>query len=86
VGWDILRRIKIPWVKWSDVCRPKDGGVCVKDLKVFNLSLLAKWSGGCLWMGKPIGKMYCRRSMSWLVGRNWVLGCGVIKALCSGRT
>jgi hypothetical protein len=35
---------KIPWVKWSDVCRPKkEGGLGVKDLKAFNLSLMAKW-------------------------------------------
>jgi hypothetical protein len=35
---------KIPWVSWKDVCRPKcEGGLGVRDLKWFNLSLLAKW-------------------------------------------
>jgi hypothetical protein len=35
---------KIAWVSWKDVCRPKeDGGLGVRDLKWFNLSLLAKW-------------------------------------------
>ncbi|GAU48412.1 hypothetical protein TSUD_99270 [Trifolium subterraneum] len=35
---------KIPWVSWKDVCRPKsEGGIGVRDLKWFNVSLLAKW-------------------------------------------
>ncbi|MCH98951.1 putative ribonuclease H protein, partial [Trifolium medium] len=35
---------RIPWVSWDDVCRPKnEGGLGVKNLKLFNLSLLAKW-------------------------------------------
>ncbi|GAU32090.1 hypothetical protein TSUD_152950 [Trifolium subterraneum] len=35
---------KITWVSWKDVCRPKeDGGLWVKDLKWFNISLLTKW-------------------------------------------
>ncbi|MCI16424.1 ribonuclease H protein, partial [Trifolium medium] len=37
-------RDKIPWVSWKDVCRPKcEGGLGVRDLKWFNMSLLAKW-------------------------------------------
>ncbi|GAU45708.1 hypothetical protein TSUD_86840 [Trifolium subterraneum] len=37
-------RDKIPWVSWKDVCRPKsEGGLGVRDLKWFNVSLLAKW-------------------------------------------
>ncbi|MCI15296.1 putative ribonuclease H protein, partial [Trifolium medium] len=47
---------KIPWVSWKDVCRPKvDGGLGVKDLLLFNVSLLAKWrwcllvEDGSLW-------------------------------------
>jgi hypothetical protein len=47
---------KIPWVKWLDVCRPKkEGGLGIKDLKVFNFSLIAKWrwrllvEGGSQW-------------------------------------
>ncbi|PNY13366.1 ribonuclease H [Trifolium pratense] len=35
---------KISWVKWEDVCRPKqEGGLGVKNLMLFNLSLLDKW-------------------------------------------
>jgi hypothetical protein len=37
-------RDKIPWVSWKDVYRPKcEGGLGVRDLKWFNLSLLTKW-------------------------------------------
>lgn len=35
---------KISWVKWDVVCQPKEsGGLGVKDIRVMNLSLLAKW-------------------------------------------
>jgi hypothetical protein len=35
---------KIAWVKWVDVCRPKEeGGLGVRDLRLMNISLLAKW-------------------------------------------
>lgn len=35
---------KVAWVKWSVVCQPKkEGGLGVKDLDLFNLSLLGKW-------------------------------------------
>ena len=35
---------KINWVSWKVVCRPKDhGGLCVRDVSLSNLSLLAKW-------------------------------------------
>ena len=35
---------KISWVKWDLVCQPKrNGGVGVKDIRVMNISLLAKW-------------------------------------------
>lgn len=36
---------KIAWVKWEVVCREKnEGGLGVKDLRVFNASLLGKWA------------------------------------------
>jgi hypothetical protein len=36
--------VKVAWVKWSDVCRPKDeGGLGVRDLRLMNISLLTKW-------------------------------------------
>ncbi|KAL6566436.1 hypothetical protein OROGR_002051 [Orobanche gracilis] len=35
---------KVAWVRWDHVCRSKEnGGLGVKDLEIFNLSLLAKW-------------------------------------------
>lgn len=35
---------KIAWVRWGEVCKDKDrGGLGVKDLNSFNLSLLGKW-------------------------------------------
>jgi hypothetical protein len=35
---------KISWVKWEEVCQHKNiGGLGVKDLRVMNISLLAKW-------------------------------------------
>jgi len=35
---------KINWVKWKTVCQEKEnGGVGVKDIRVMNISLLAKW-------------------------------------------
>lgn len=35
---------KIAWVKWSKVCLPKEvGGLGIKDLGLFNRSLLGKW-------------------------------------------
>ncbi|GKV24334.1 hypothetical protein SLEP1_g33961 [Rubroshorea leprosula] len=37
---------KINWVKWDTVCKDKElGGLGVKDLRKFNLALLAKWWG-----------------------------------------
>jgi hypothetical protein len=35
---------KISWVKWESVCQKKgNGGLGVKDIRVMNASLLAKW-------------------------------------------
>ncbi|WJX46635.1 beta-amyrin 28-monooxygenase [Trifolium repens] len=41
-GLSLKRRIS--WVKWEDICRSKkEGGLGIRDLRVVNLSLLAKW-------------------------------------------
>jgi hypothetical protein len=35
---------KIAWVKWSDICRSKEkGGLGIRNLRLVNISLLAKW-------------------------------------------
>lgn len=35
---------KISWVKWKSVCQQKrNGGLGVKNVRVMNVSLLAKW-------------------------------------------
>jgi hypothetical protein len=35
---------KISWIKWDTVCLPKNkGGLGVRDVRVVNISLLAKW-------------------------------------------
>ncbi|GKU91337.1 hypothetical protein SLEP1_g5224 [Rubroshorea leprosula] len=37
---------KIAWVGWDKVCKGKeDGGLGIKDLRLFNLALLGKWWG-----------------------------------------
>ena len=34
----------IPWVSWDNVCKPlEEGGLGVKEMKTFNVALLAKW-------------------------------------------
>lgn len=35
---------KVNWVKWESMCQiKKNGGLGVKDIRVMNVSLLAKW-------------------------------------------
>jgi hypothetical protein len=35
---------KFAWVKWCDLCRPKEcGGLGIKNLRLVNVSLLTKW-------------------------------------------
>ncbi|MCH80013.1 LINE-1 reverse transcriptase like, partial [Trifolium medium] len=37
-------RAKTCWVKWDDICRPKkEAGLGIRDLRLVNISLLAKW-------------------------------------------
>jgi hypothetical protein len=44
MGGGASNKTKIAWVKWLDVCRPKDeGGLGVRDLKLMNILLLTKW-------------------------------------------
>jgi hypothetical protein len=40
----LAKRNKTCWVKWNDICKPKrEGGLGIRDLRLINLSLLAKW-------------------------------------------
>ncbi|GAU50085.1 hypothetical protein TSUD_371690 [Trifolium subterraneum] len=48
---------KIKWVKWSMVCKEKSkGGLGVRDVRLANLSLLAKWRWRLLLPGNPLWK------------------------------
>jgi hypothetical protein len=40
----LASRRSMCWVKWSEICKPKkEGGLGIKDLRLMNKSLLAKW-------------------------------------------
>jgi hypothetical protein len=40
----LSRTTKTCWVRWEVICRPKkEGGLGVRDLRLVNISLLAKW-------------------------------------------
>ncbi|CAJ2670830.1 unnamed protein product [Trifolium pratense] len=40
---------KVCWVSWDRICQPKEkGGLGVKNLELFNSSLLCKWKWRCL--------------------------------------
>ncbi|MCH95493.1 ribonuclease H protein [Trifolium medium] len=53
-GW-LSNRRRICWVKWTDICRPKrEGGLGIRDLRVMNTSLLAKWRWNLLMEGDEV--------------------------------
>jgi hypothetical protein len=40
----LSKRNKTCWVSWEDICKPKkEGGLGIRDLRLVNISLLAKW-------------------------------------------
>ena len=42
-AWGVENK-RISWVRWDKVCKPKEeGGLGVKDVRMFNCALLAKW-------------------------------------------
>jgi len=48
---------KVSWVKWRKVCQPRGkGGLGVRDVKLVNLSLLAKWKWRLLQEEQPLWK------------------------------
>jgi hypothetical protein len=48
---------RISWVKWSVVCKErKKGGLGVRDIRIVNLSLLAKWRWRIILPGRPLWK------------------------------
>ncbi|GKU97025.1 hypothetical protein SLEP1_g10208 [Rubroshorea leprosula] len=68
-------RKKINWVNWKKVCMPKEyGGLGVRDLGYFNLSLMGKWWGRLavkeegLWR-KVIASKYSEGGGHWM---DWV--------------
>jgi hypothetical protein len=53
----LSKKNKTCWVKWEDVCRPKNmGGLGVRDLRLVNISLLAKWRWKLLSSEKEVWK------------------------------
>ncbi|XP_057420852.1 uncharacterized protein LOC130714892 [Lotus japonicus] len=53
---------KIPRVSWANICRPKlEGGLGVRDLDLFNVALLGKWSWRML---HDHDQMWCKVLMS----------------------
>jgi hypothetical protein len=48
---------KMCWVKWGEICKSKkDGGLGIKDLRLMNKSLLAKWRWKLLSEGDELWK------------------------------
>ena len=39
-----LDQKKVAWIKWETICLPKEkGGLGIKEIRIFNKALLAKW-------------------------------------------
>jgi len=52
---------KICWVKWRKVCLPRSkGGLGVRDVRLVNLSLMAKWKWRLLQEDLPLWKVVLR--------------------------
>ena len=55
-AWGVDQK-HISWVSWANVCKPKEeGGLGVKDIRMFNCALLAKWKWRLLSEEKGIWK------------------------------
>jgi hypothetical protein len=52
---------KICWVKWKRVCQPRSkGGLGVRDVRLVNLSLMAKWKWRLIQEDLPLWKVVLR--------------------------
>jgi len=70
--WGAVRsdQNKICWVKWSKICQPKaKGGLGVRDIKLVNISLLAKWRWRLLSEEDLLWKFVLRDKYGTRVGR-----------------
>ncbi|KAL8458477.1 hypothetical protein ACS0TY_036118 [Phlomoides rotata] len=80
---------KIAWVKWGDVCKKKEcGGLGVKDLKLFNKTLLSKWVWRLVSEGRSEGLwrsiLISKYGVDWIASREgWVRNSGKIKKKAS---
>jgi len=55
---------KITLVKWAKLCKPKEkGGLGIKNIKLFNRALLAKWKWRLDIEGNDYGKMFWSLNM-----------------------
>jgi hypothetical protein len=60
---------KISWVSWKSICQPKrEGGLGVIDVRVVNVSLLAKWRWRLLGGGEFLWKDVLREKYGFEVG------------------
>jgi hypothetical protein len=72
----LSHRKRICWVKWMDVCKPKkDGGLGIRDLRLVNYSLLAKWRWKLLEEGEEVWKSVIKARYG-ESGRKSEFGCG----------
>jgi hypothetical protein len=69
---------KIAWVKWSDLCRPKEeGGLGIKNLRLVNVSLLMKWCWRLLVSQDDLWSLVLKAKYGADIGySSELLGCG----------
>jgi len=47
-GWGKDNKL-ISWVSWKNICKPREeGGLDIRDIRKFNVALLAKWKWRCI--------------------------------------
>ncbi|MCI05237.1 ribonuclease H protein, partial [Trifolium medium] len=67
----LSNRIKTCWVKWEDICRPKnEAGLGLRDLRLVNISLLAKWRWKLLSHDQEVWKSIVTAKYGWdIIGK-----------------